>query len=494
MFQKIRYNRFNIMKNNLSAKLKAKIQTLPNTPGVYFFKDSDNKIIYIGKASKLKRRVSSYFTKTHNDYKTPLLVDRIADVEWLELGSEVEALFMEAELIKRHKPLYNVRERDDKNFIFIRVSLQDDFPVVGLVRRPDDDKARYFGPFAQSYGVKQALKYLRRIFPYFVKPERRFSSKLEYQIGVLPKPDVTRSEYRKQIRKLVMVLEGKSTILVKDLERQIARLSKQKDYEAAIALRDQYLALKALNSRVVFGDSEQLNLNLDVALRDLAIALELTKPPARIECYDISNFSGKDSVSSMVVFTNGVPDRQAYRHFKMRTKGPNDFAMMQETLTRRFGDRNDTWPKPDLIVIDGGKGQLSSVKKVMDDLNISIRTVGLAKRYETVVVDAKDIKGKELRREGEFFMISFEHDTPVLQLLQRIRDEAHRFAVAYHTNVRSKRVKSSELDTVPGIGPVTRKKLVRTFGSVAGVKVASIDELSNVVGAAKAKVIRQHLL
>lgn len=481
------------MNKNKSTKLQAKVKSLPNTPGVYFFKNSKGKIIYIGKASKLRRRVSSYFNKAHNDYKTPLLVENIEDLEWLELGSEVEALFMEAELIKRHKPIYNVRERDDKNFIFIRVSLQDDFPVVELVRRPDDDKARYFGPFTQSYGVKQALKYLRRVFPYFVKPERKYSSKLEYQIGVLPKPDITKQEYRKQIRKLVLVLEGKSTVLVRDLERQINKLSKQKKYEAAIELRDQYLALKALNSRVVFGDSEQLNLSLDTALKDLSETLELNRLPARIECYDISNFAGKDSVSSMVVFTNGVPDRQSYRHFKMRSKGPNDFAMMQETLTRRFSDRNKAWPDPDLIVIDGGKGQLSSVKKVFEELNIDIRVVGLAKRYETVVVEQKDIKGKGLRKEGEFFMINFDHDTPVLQLLQRIRDEAHRFAVTYHTNIRAKRVKSSELDQVPGVGPATRKLLVRSFGSVAGVKAATQTELAEVVGASKAKVIKQHL-
>lgn len=480
---------------NLSKKLSAKLAKLPNTPGVYFFKNANGKIIYIGKASKLKRRVSSYFTKTHNDYKTPLLVKNIADLEWLELGSEVEALFMEAELIKRHKPLYNVRERDDKNFIFIRVSLQEDFPTVGLVRLPDDDKARYFGPFTQSYGVKQALRYLRRVFPYFVKAERKYSSKLEYQIGVLPRPDIGKAEYRQQIRKLVLVLEGKSTKLIKELEKQIKALAKAKKYEEAAPLRDQYLALKALNSRIVFGDSEQLNLGLDVALQGLAKALELPKPPARIECYDISNFAGGDSVSSMVVFTNGVPDRQAYRHFKMRTKGPNDFAMMQETLTRRFSERNKSWPKPNLIIIDGGKGQLSSVKKVLKELGVTTRTVGLAKRYETVVIEAGDIKrAGNMRREGDYYMLNFDTDSPILQLLQRVRDEAHRFAVSYHTKVRAKRVKRSELDSIPGVGPTTRKKLVRIFGSVAGVKDANLSELSDAVGSAKAKVIKQHLV
>lgn len=478
----------------ISSKLTSKLNSIPNTPGVYFFKNCSGKIIYIGKASKLKRRVNSYFHKTHNDYKTPLLVENIADIDWLELGSEVEALFMEAELIKRHKPLYNVRERDDKNFIFIRVSLQEDFPTVAIVRRPTDDKARYFGPFIQSYGVKQALRYLRRIFPYFIKPERKYSSKLEYQIGVLPRPDIDKSEYRKQIRKLVLVLEGKSTKLITDLEKQIAKLSKAKRYEEAAPLRDQYLALKSLNSRVVFGGGEQVDLSIDTALNELTRVLELDKAPRRIECYDISNFAGGDSVSSMVVFTNGVPDRSQYRHFKMRSKGPNDFAMMQETLQRRFGERNRAWAKPDLIIIDGGKGQLSSAKQVLNSQGIEIRTVGLAKRYETIVIEAGDIANKaKIHAEGEYYMLNFETDSPVLHLLQRVRDEAHRFAVAYHTNVRAKRIKSSKLDAVPGVGPATRKKLVRTFGSVAGVEAASEAELSNVVGVTKARVIKQHL-
>ncbi len=469
----------------MNSILKKKLAELPKTPGVYFFKNREGKIIYIGKASQLKRRVSSYFQKNHQDYKTPLLVENITDVSWIEANSEIEALFLEAEFIKRHKPLYNVRERDDKNFIYIKITKSEDFPSVNLVRRPSDDKAKYFGPFIQGYAVKQALRYLRRIFPYYVRGERKISSKLEYQIGVVPRPEITKQQYRTNIRRLCGILEGKSEIILKQLEQEMKLLAKHKDFEQAAIVRNQYLSLKALKTKIVFGRDETFDLSLDIALNGLADRLGLTRAPRRIECYDISNFAGGDSVSSMIVFTDGVPDQKAYRHFKMRTRGPNDFAMMRETLSRRFSGRHDDWHKPDLMVIDGGKGQLSSVMQVLHELNISIPTVGLAKRYETIVqplTQALPVRDSQEKLEGDFKMIRLDHDSPTLQLLQRIRDEAHRFAVSYHTNLRNKRTKTSLLDGIPGVGPATRKKLVRNFGSVAGVSAASKLDLQACVG------------
>jgi len=476
------------------TKLQNKLKNLPSTPGVYFFRDAKGKILYIGKASVLKRRVSSYFQKNHRDYKTPLLVQKIADVEWIETTSEVDALFLEAEFIKRHKPLYNVREKDDKNFIFVRIPMQQDFPTVSLVRRPMDDKAKYFGPFINGYGVRRALRYLRKVFPYFVKDNHKYSSKLEYQIGILPRPDTTKTEYRKQLRKLILVLEGKSSKLIDQLEKELKMLAKQKKYEEAIAPRNQYLALKALSTRVVFGGEERITIGVDQALAELAKYTDIKQIPRRIECYDISNFAGKDNVSSMVVFSDGLPDNRAYRHFKIRTKGPNDFAMMQETLTRRFSERNKSWPKPDLIIVDGGKGQLSSAKKVLDSMDIKIPIVGLAKRYETIVMSQADFKSKqEFKNDGEYYMLNFENDSALLHLLQRIRDEAHRFAVSYHTKVRAKRVRQSELELIPGVGPDTRRKLVRHFGSVDAVKQADLGSITQVVGASKAKKVFQGL-
>lgn len=480
----------------MKSSLKTKLKELPLKPGVYFFYNQAGEIIYIGKASILKRRVSSYFQKHHRDYKTPLLVENISSISWIETASEIEALFLEAEFIKRHKPLYNVREKDDKNFIYVKITTNEDWPAVSFVRRPSDDKARYFGPFVHGYSVKKALRYLRRIFPYYVKSERSISSKLEYQIGVVPRPDLTKLEYRKQIRSLIYVLEGKTSQLLTQLERQMKKLAKDKKYEQAAEARNQYLALKALGTKIVFGSEEKFDLTLDQALNGLADRLGLRGSPRRIECYDISNFAGGDSVSSMIVFTDGVPNQREYRHFKMRTKGPNDFAMMRETLSRRFSSRHEDWPKPDLIVIDGGKGQLSSALSAMQEIGVKIPTVGLAKRYEQIVQSLDDVTAKtqaDERIEGEYKIISLDHDSATLQLMQRIRDEAHRFAVSYHTNLRNRRTKTSQLDQIPGVGPATRRKLIKHFGSVAGVKQAKLEELGVIVGPKLARAIQASL-
>lgn len=470
----------------MNESLKAKVAELPSSPGVYFFLDNNGEIIYIGKASILKRRVSSYFQKTHTDYKTPLLVKNIVDLKWIEASSEIEALFLEAEFIKRHKPLYNVDLKDDKNFIYIKVTLQDDFPRITLVRRPGDDKSRYFGPFIAGYQVRQALRYLRRIFPYFSKPSTSYSSKLEYQIGVVPPPDISKTEYRSNIRKLLLIFEGKSEYLVNQLEKDMNKLSKAKHYEAAAVLRNQYLALKGLSTKIVFGKDETFDITLDKAMADLTQVLGLKKIPKRIECYDISNFAGGDAVSSMIVFTNGLPDQKEYRHFKMTTAGPNDFAMMHETLVRRFSNRNASWPRPDLIIIDGGKGQLSSALTALQESKVDLPTVGLAKRYETIIQQTND-------QPIEYNSYNFDDKLPVLHLIQRVRDEAHRFAVSYHIVVRKKRTQSSELDSIAGVGPVARKNLIKAFGSVRGVKQASREDLAVVVGSVKAATIIESL-
>lgn len=480
------------------AHLKDRLAELPADPGVYLYKDEAGHIIYVGKASILKRRVRSYFTKKHPDIKTPILVKNIASIDWIICASEVEALFLEAELIKRYKPIYNVRDKDDKNFIYVKITSQEDFPHVSVVRRPADDKSRYYGPFMSASMVREALRYLRRIFPYFSSSRLVASSALEHQIGVAPRPDMPRAQYRTNIRRLTMVLEGKSLVLTKELEREMERAAKQKDFETAAALRDQYLALKSLSRKVIFGNQETFDISMDQALTGLADRLGLTQIPRRLECYDISNFQGGDAVSSMVVFTNGVPSHGEYRKFKMVTKGPDDFAMMAETMRRRFSGRHDDWPKPDLIIIDGGKGQLAAATAVLDELGVSVPAVGLAKRHEQIVQRLTDAPTKRQGRsedfvDGDFRIIALPHTSKVLQLLQRIRDEAHRFAVSYHTTVRDKRVRTSLLDGVPGVGPTTRKKLIREFGSVAGVKAATLTELSASVGAAKARVIKEHI-
>jgi excinuclease ABC subunit C len=480
----------------MNSIVKTKLANLPKSSGVYFFKNASGEIIYIGKASILQRRVKSYFKGNHRDIKTPILVKNIADVDWITTSSEIEALFLEAEFIKRHKPVFNVDLKDDKNFIYIKVAMAEQYPYISLVRRPTDDKSKYFGPFVAGYQVKQALRYMRRIFPYYTKPSQTHSSKLEYQIGIIPTPDISKEDYRRNITRLVMIFEGKTSTLLAQLEGEMKRLSKAKQYELASEVRNQYLAIKALGTKMVFGREETFDLTLDTALNELTQTLGLAKTPRRIECYDISNFAGGDSVSSMIVFTDGVPDHAAYRHFKMHTAGPNDFAMMAETLRRRFSTRNASWPKPDLIIVDGGKGQLSAARKQFTEDNIRIPIVGLAKRYETIVQHTNDTVAAmpaTARLEGEFIMINFLPNSPTLHLLQRIRDEAHRFAVSYHKVLRKKRTQSSVLEDIPGVGPVTRKRIIRHFGSAAGAAQATEAEIAEVVGPKTAKVVLEYL-
>jgi len=468
----------------MNVALKEKLNSLPTTPGVYFYKDAKGKIIYVGKASMLKRRVSSYFQNTkRHDHKTSILVTKIEALDWIETNSELDALFLESEMIKRYKPVFNVLEKDDRNPIYIKITTEEDFPVVSYVRRPNDDKSAYFGPFIHGYGVKTAMKYLRRIFPYITDRRWPNVSPLQYQIGVMPHPDITKEEYRARIFRLIMVLEGKSQKLVRELEKDMKRASREKRFETAAELRNQYLALKSLEQKMIFGKEESHDISLDQALSGLREVLSLSSEPRRIEAYDISNFAGGDAVSSMVVFTDGIPNQAEYRRFKMKTKGPNDFAMMKETLLRRFSGRNN-WAKPDVILIDGGKGQLSAALDATNELGITIPMFGLAKRLEEIVT-RDDIT-------GEFIVRELGLDSQIVQLLQRVRDEAHRFAVSYHTNLRDRRTKTSLLDAIPGVGPATRRKLIRFFGSVAGVKAASLTEVEEVIGV-KAKVIKEHL-
>ncbi len=263
--------------------------------------------------------------------------------------------------------------------------------------------------------------------------------------------------------------------------------SRQKNFEKAAEIRDQYFAIKGLNTKISIGDDDSYNIELDQALSQLSKTLKLSKNPKRIECYDISNISGKDAVSSMIVFTDGMPDQKQYRHFKMRTKGPNDFAMMQETLERRFSARNTSWLRPDLIIVDGGKGQLGSAKKSLDMLGIDIPICGLAKRYETIVVF------DSINKQTKFLEYNFESRSPVLHLIQRIRDEAHRFAISYHKTIRKKRTNHSELDDIKGIGPKTRQKLLMSLKSMSKIKNSNIEDLENIIGISKAKIVYDYL-
>lgn len=488
-----------------------KLKQLPKEPGVYFHKDKDGKIIYVGKAAVLNNRVRQYFQKSRSrDPKTEALVAEIADTDWMVVESELEALFLEAEMIRRYMPRYNILLRDDKSMSYIRIDYDSDFPTVTTTRRPLDDGARYFGPYLSTLGVRKALKFLRRIFPYAVKrtPNQKRAT-LYYHLGLDPGLEEGRTsleDYRANLRKMMAVIEGKRTNIIRELERDMKRLAKDSKFEEAAKVRNQLFALQKLGQQVIFSDKEFMDISKDHALTELVDLLSLKGYPRRIEGYDISHMQGTDVVASMVVFTNGVTDKGQYRKFKTKINHNNDFYNMNETIKRRLSDKNlKQWGRPDLMLIDGGKGQLDAALKARDELGqTNIPFIGLAKREEQIVVSLEKSGvrvdtlilqklGGFMSETEDFALINLPHNTNLIKLLQRIRDESHRFAVSYHSVLKTKRQTSSLLDDIPTIGPETRKKLLKTFGSVRGVIQARDFELEKIVGAKKAVILRQYL-
>lgn len=472
----------------MESRLKKKIKNLPISPGVYFHKDKKGSVIYVGKAAVLKNRVRQYFQLSRNrDPKTEALVRDIADIDWIETESEMDALFLEAELIKRYKPRYNLALRDDKSDLYVRIDIKSQHPTVSYTRRPLDDGADYFGPFTNPTGLKRAMKYLRRVFPFDYKAlndKRRVS--LDYHLGLSPGLEEDKTslvDYRRNLRQLIMYISGQRQKLISELEKTMKLAAKEQDFERAAELRNRMRALKSLRQQIVFGDHEFMDISKDQGLVGLQKLIGLDSVPKRIEGYDISHMGGRDTVASMVVFNQGIPDKSQYRKFKLRIPGNDDFAHMREVISRRFSGRHQNWPKPDLLLIDGGKGQLSSVLKALAEAGQDIPTIGLAKRLEEVVV--KTATGFELRQLAK--------NGHTIKLLQRIRDESHRFAVSYHSTLKTKRQTASVLEDIPTIGPATRKKLLKTFGSLQGIAQARQWELTRVIGEKKAILLRQYL-
>jgi len=509
----------------MNDKLSSKLANLPKGPGVYFHKNSEGKIIYIGKAARLNNRVRQYFQKSRiRDPKTDALVSEICDVDWIEVETELDALFLEAEQIKRYLPPYNILLRDDKSLSFVRIDIASNHPTVSLERHPFDDGAQYFGPYLSAYSVKKALKFLRRVFPFDWKrpPKSTKRATLDYHIGLSPgleQNKTTLEDYRSNLRQLMRYLKGERKSIMNELERAMKKAAKSKEFELAAQYRNQFRALDGLQRQIVFSDREFMDMSKDAGLADLAELLGLYENkgstdthearklhiPRRIEGYDISHMSGTDNVASMVVFSRGIPDKTAYRKFKMRVAGNDDFAHMREVMTRRLHEPNvKKWGMADLFLIDGGKGQLSSALSVLEQHNIARPAIGLAKQYEEIVIKkdwpfvrlnvdkVRELNGVILETDG-FWMVNLPADSHIIKLLQRIRDESHRFAVSYHTVLKSKRQTSSMLDDIPTIGPSTRKKLLRAFGSYKGVEQARDFELIKIVGEKKASILKQYL-
>ncbi len=581
----------------LSEAVLDKVRNLTTQPGVYLWKDSQGRIIYVGKAVNLRNRVRSYVRNDANrSPKVTAMMSHAADVEIIVVSNEMEALILENTLIKRHRPRYNIMLRDDKTYPYIKVTVQEEFPRVFMTRRVLRDGGRYFGPFADAGAVHRVLKLIQRAF--HIRPCRTMNTDrpcLQYHLRHCSAPCaryISQEEYAVSVRQAVDVLEGRSADIVRVLQKQMEEAAEAMDFEKAAVLRDQISAVRviqeqqnittvgggdmdvigfagdgrqtcvqiytirqgklmgretfslensadetaaALTSAVLdqyytgdvfvpreivaaaIDDKEEYERRLSLqkgqsvsillpqrglkkqllvmaednarvlleqrrlqwqhdtdktsgAVESLARILDLPRLPERMECFDISHTQGSETAASMVVFEHGRPAKKEYRRFKLKTvQGkPDDFKAMAEIMERRYGERD--WPLPDLIIIDGGKGQLHAALPVIRNAGCEAPVISLAKRIEEVFV------------EGQSDSIVLSHHTPELQLLQAIRDEAHRFAITYHRSLRGKRNLMSVLDHIEGIGPKRRKALWSAFKNLEAMKQASIDELASVPG------------
>jgi len=515
----------------MNAELEAKLKTLPLSSGVYFHKDITGEIIYVGKAAVLKNRVRQYFQSRRDmDVKTGALVAEIVDTDWIETESEIDALFLESEMVKRYMPRYNILLRDDKSQLFVRIDMKSEWPSIGFTRNPADDGAEYYGPYYNGFAVKKALRYLRKVFPYYTKPPKQTDRPdLDVHIGLSPHEGISSEEYKTSLRKLIRYLEGGRKALARDIEKEMKLAAKLHDFETAAALRNKLRDLRELQSRIMFGDKEFLDISKDKALSGLVDLFGLSKIPVRIEGYDISHMSGTNVVASQVVFMNGVSSRADYRKYKTKIERNDDYANMHETLFRRFSEKNiKAWGMPHFILIDGGKGQLDAALRALEDRGITVPIVSIAKREEEIIVhgtrsnintamlDAyrKDpAPGVFVERSGEYYIVNLHagqmnaspHSknlrgssgqqtySDIVKLFQRIRDESHRFAVSYHTVLKRAKQTASTLEDIPGIGPSTRRKLIKIFGSLRAVKTASQEDIINAVGQAKAKALLPYL-
>lgn len=438
----------------MTDALRAKLKTLPASPGVYFHKDKTGEIIYVGKAAVLKNRVRQYFQNGPKDPKTTALVAEIVDTDWIVVDTEMDALFLEAQMIKRYMPKWNIDLRDDKNVSYVRIDMKSPVPYVDFTRNPTDDGAEYYGPYFGMKGIKAALRALRRVFPYYDKP---FDGRktLYTDLKLTPGIEVgytTAKEYKHNLKSLIQYIKGNRQKLMKEIERAMKKASAAGNFEQAALYRNQLFGLKELATKIIFSDKEFLDISSDQALSELQKLLNLPEPPKRIEGYDISHQSGTNVVGSMVVFINGVADRTKYRKFKLHNQHNDDPANMREIIARRLRHLDD-WGRPDLIIIDGGEPQLHAVadllaaeripfvgnnksgdhgrNAVAEIVRVAGSNSGDAQNGEHPSDEPHD-GGREERPE---VLAASVH---VKSLLKRIDEEAHRFAITYHTLLKRK--------------------------------------------------------
>ena len=591
---------------NKEKHIEAQIKELPDKPGVYQMKDETGDIIYVGKAKSLRKRVRSYFRKANHSFKTKIMIDHIDDFDYIVTDTEVEAYILEANLIKKYQPKFNIRLKDDKTYPYIKVTTNEDFPRVFKTRVVKNDGARYFGPFADVNAIYKTINVLKDLFSLRTckreinEGEIHDRPCLNYHIDKCHGPcigEISKKDYNELVDKVIMFLSGRQTELVDRIEEKMYEASDNNDFETAAKYRDQMEALKEVtrqqkvmsastkdqdimaleqgeedqacvqlllvrngrlmgqehfilqgvneeNSEQIMGSflqqyyeqapqiPDEVLLNTEInsaeifaeslrqkkgrkvkvqkpsqgekkrlikmarrnaeqnlkkeeirkkyrkkqtqeAIKELQVKLNMDNAPEYIEGFDISNIQGKDSVASLVVFKGGSPSKQDYRRFKIKTvEGADDFASMQEVIERRYTRLlKEKREFPDLILIDGGKGQLNAAYEVLQELGLQKQPIiGLAKKEE------------EIFKPGKSEPIIISHHSTALHLLQRVRDEAHRFAVSYHRKLRSRRLTHSLLDKIPGVGPTRRKALLRHFGSLGEIKKANITKLKEVDG------------
>lgn len=421
---------------NVTPKLKAKLKELPKEPGVYFHKNRDGEVIYVGKAAILRNRVRQYFqSPERKDAKTRALVAEIDDTDWIVVDTEMDALFLESEMIKRYMPKWNILLRDDKSVSYVRIDMKSEVPYVSMTRNPDDDGAEYFGPYYGKVAITRALRILRRIFPYYDKPYNGRKT-LNTDLGLTPGIEVgkmTPRDYKHSLRHMISYLKGNRKKLVRDIEKLMYEAAEKGDYERAAEYRNQFFGLKGLGTKIVFSDKELLDISSDKALEELQDILKMDKPPVRIEGYDISHQSGKNVTGSMVCFINGAADRTKYRRFKLRKQQNNDPESMREVITRRLNHLND-WGMPDLIILDGSVGQISAVREIVTKAKIPI--IGRDKSGD----HSKNARVRIVIPEGDedYRMVELAKDGHITKLIARIDEESHRFAIQYHTLLKRK--------------------------------------------------------
>ncbi len=496
---------------SLKHTLLAKLREVPHQPGVYVMRDRFHRIIYVGKARDLRKRLAHYFTPsrlTRADLKTRALIESIHDFEYHLVKSDAEAILYEGKLIKEWRPKYNISFRDDKRFLLVRVQLNEPFPRFQLTRLRKEDGARYFGPFPNAPALRQTLKMMIKKFGIRscspLEPnEKDFKHCLDHIIQNCSAPciqRVSREEYRQRVLDACDFLEGKSRAIIEGIEKEMQQAAERLDFEKAASLRNLFTSLQATMepARRFTRKSLPNSIDPEADLTQLQQLLHLPTEPRVMECFDISNISNTHIVASMVQFRNGVPEKKNYRRYRITgTKTQDDFASMAEVVHRRYrrilaeaqekiGNIDETSqesiaeqlrfhfkksekhsPLPDLIIVDGGKGQLSSACHELQLLGLSdIPIIGLAKEFE------------EIYQPGESAPIRLSKNTGGLRLLQRIRDEAHRIANGYHELLLRKRISESALDDVLGISAAKKKLLLKTFGSVRRLRQASIEEIA----------------